>query len=221
MEIKELIIYSKDIQSQIEFYKNTMNLRILQQDIKKVSFRLKNSILTFIENKAFTPYHFAFTIPTDKIVESLDWLKERVSIIEDKQQEIVDFPAWNAESIYFYDAEKNIVEFIMRKNLDNSTKGPFTSDDILEISEIGLATADFEEKFDYLTSFAGIEKFSGGKDVFSAIGSERGLIILIDKNKKDWIPNNDTAYASEFTASVKTEENSYLIKFKDDTLIIA
>lgn len=195
-----------------------MDLEIVSENDLEFSVKVNNSILKFIQNEGFHPYHFAFTIPSNKINESLKWLKERVSILKDGDKDIVDFPTWNAESIYFYDADKNILEFIVRKNLKNSSEGEFGSDDILEISEIGLATQDFEGKFQTLTSIPDIEKFSGGKEVFAAIGSERGLFILIDKNRKDWFPSNDKAYSSEFKVIIGTEKNDYIVTYEDETL---
>ena len=218
MKIKELTLYTNQIEAQKKFYEDLLGLEILTESDKEISFKLQNSILRFVKSKDFHPYHFAFTIPTNKVNESLQWLKERVAIIKDGDNEIVDFPAWNAESIYFYDADRNILEFIARKNLKNSALETFSSADILEISEIGLATEDFEGKFQTLTSIPGVEKFSGGKEVFSAIGSERGLFILIDKNRKDWFPSNDIAYASEFIARIETDKNTYRVKYQNETL---
>ena len=219
MKIRELTLYTDRIKEQKNFYRNVLGLKIIKESDQEFSVQLKNSILKFTKNKTFSPYHFAFTIPTYKISESLIWLKKRLEIIKDGESEIVNFPNWNAQSIYFYDADKNILEFIMRKNLKNSTVGDFNSEDILEISEIGLATEDFEGKLQLLTSISGIDKFSGGKEVFAAIGTERGLFILIDKNKKDWFPNNDKAYSSEFSARIETAANIYKVDFKDDRLI--
>lgn len=57
----------------------------------------------------------------------------------------VDFPDWNAKSVYFYDAEENILEFIARHNLDEPTNdATFTSNHIKRISEIGIAVSDTE-----------------------------------------------------------------------------
>ena len=218
MKIKELTLFTNQIEAQKDFYENLLGLELLNKYDHEISFKLQNSILKFVKNEDFHPYHFAFTIPTNKVKESLQWLKDRVAIIKDGDNEIVDFPAWNAESIYFYDADKNILEFIARKNLKNSTSEAFNSSDILEISEIGLATEDFEGKFQTLTSIPGIEKFSGGKEVFSAIGSERGLFILIDKTRKDWFPSSDKAYASEFTAKIETDNNPYIVKYQKEKL---
>lgn len=220
MKIKELTLYTTQIEAQMKFYAETLGLEILQSDEKEVAFKIGNSILRFLKKSNSKPHHFAFNIPSNKVNEALKWLKERVEIQKDGNAEIVDFPAWNAESIYFYDSDKNILEFIARKNLDNSNIDPFTSEDLLEISEIGLATKDFKEKFDFLISEVEVPKFGGGKEVFSALGSENGLFILIDITQKDWFPTNDKAFAADFVAKIELDGELKTVEFKDETLLI-
>ena len=219
MKIRQLSICAENIEKQRHFYEKILDLKAATANDSAVAFHLRNSILKLIKCPEFKPYHFAFTIPANKIEEALAWLKERVEILTDDPREIVDFPAWNAKSIYFYDADKNIVEFIARKNLDTATHSPFHSSQILEISEIGLATSHFKEKLNQLTSFPGIEKFSGGREVFCAIGSERGLVILIDKDKKDWFPSGDTAYSANFQAIFEVENSVVKMEFNNEKII--
>ncbi|MGO3182880.1 MAG: VOC family protein [Aequorivita sp.] len=220
MKIIELTLYSTQIDAQKKFYGEKLGLEIIHSNEKGVSIKIGKTILRFIQKSVSKPYHFAFNIPSNKVTESLKWLKERVEIQKDGDADIVDFPAWNAESIYFYDADKNILEFIARKNLDNDNYEPFTSDDLLEISEIGLATTEFQEKFDFLISAVGVTKFGGGREVFSALGSETGLFILIDINKKDWFPTNDEAFSAEFIAKIELDGKLKTVEFKNETLLI-
>lgn len=219
MKISELILYTTKIDAQKKFYSETLGLETLHSNGQEVSFKIGKTVLKFIKKSKSKPYHFAFNIPSNKVNESLKWLLERVEIQKDGDSEIVDFPAWNAESIYFYDADKNILEFIARKNLNNDNSNPFTANDLLEISEIGLATNNFKEKFDFLTSEVGVPKYGGGKEVFCALGSETGLFILIDIDRKDWFPTNDKAFAAGFVAKIELEEKLKTVAFKDETLV--
>ena len=218
MKIKELSLYTTQPSVLEDFYKNILGLKLVDKSDGELLFETKNSKLKFIRKNTSRPYHFAFNIASNKIKESLRWLKSRVSILKNKDDDIVDFPAWNAESIYFYDPDKNILEFIARKNLDNKTSGDFSSEDIFEISEIGVATQDFTDKFKTLTAIPGVSKFSGGDEVFCAIGSEYGLFILIDKNRKDWFPGNDKAFSSDFIAVIDTNNTETQVEFKEDTI---
>lgn len=218
MKIKELTLYSKNPEVLENFYHQNLGLHVLSKSKQEISFSLQNSILTFKHSDDATPYHVAFTISSNKITEALSWLKEQLQILKNKEDEIVDFPAWNAESIYFYDPDTNIIEFIVRKNLDFSTPGKFSSSDIIEISEIGLATENFDEKFNQLISIPNLQKFFGNDTIFCAIGSERGLFILIDKNKKDWFPGNDAAFSSPFDAIIEVKGQKFRVRFRNDQL---
>lgn len=218
MKIKELTLHTSQPSVLKDFYKHILGLKLVENSDDELLFELKNSKLRFIRKASSQPYHFAFNIASNKIKEALTWLKSRVSILKNKDDDIVDFPAWNAESIYFYDPDKNILEFIARKNLDNKTEGDFSPEDIIEISEIGVATKDFTEKFKSLTSIPGVLKFSGGDEVFCAIGSDFGLFILIDKNRKDWFPGNDKAFSSEFIAIIQANNVETQVEFKNDTI---
>src|SRR5690554_7188718 len=137
MKLKELTLYTSQPSVLEDFYKHILGLKLVDKLDDELLFELKNSKLRFIRKESSRPYHFAFNIASNKIKEALEWLKSRVSILKNKDDDIVDFPAWNAESIYFYDPDKNILEFIARKNLDNKTEGDFSTEDIFEISEIG------------------------------------------------------------------------------------
>lgn len=118
----------------------------------------------------------------------MQWLKSRITILKDEQDEIIDFRAWNAKAIYFYDQDKNIVELIARKNLKNESDQNFGPEQFLEISEIGVPTRDIESEFSILRNAMGIEIYDGGFGNFCAIGDENGLFICINKDHKNGIP---------------------------------
>lgn len=218
MKIKELTLFTNQIAEQRHFYETILGLEIIEDAKNEISFKTGNSILKFQNKKESKPYHFAFNIPSNQIEGALSWLKERVEIQKDGSREIIDFPAWKANSIYFYDTDKNILEFIARKNLHNTSSNSFSSESILEISEIGIATNNFTEAYNFLTINAKLQKFSGKKEVFCAIGSETGLFILIDKNRKDWFPTNDKAYAADFNLTIEIKEQMKFIEYKNEIL---
>lgn len=58
-------------------------------------------------------------------------------------EKVVEFPDWNAKSVYFYDAEENILEFIARYNLKTTTdEHVFGLHHILNVSEIAFSVED-------------------------------------------------------------------------------
>jgi uncharacterized protein YuzE len=218
MQIRELKIYSSKIKSQADFYSKILGLNIIKLSDKNVSFEFGKSILNIEYKPEATPYHFAINIPANKDLEALDWMKSKVEILKDGKNEIQDFDFWNAKAIYFYDADKNIVELIARKNLNNLSNKKFDGNLFLEISEIGVPTIDIEREFNKLKSLTGIEIFDGGFERFCAIGDENGLFICINKNVKDWFPTNDNAFSSEFEIRLIEKGIEYQIEYKNEEL---
>ena len=219
MQIKELKIYSPNLKAQADFYTKLLGLTIIQEESNFVSIQMGTSFLKIEYKAETTPYHFAINIPANKDIEALAWLKSKVAILKEGPNEIQDFDFWNAKAVYFYDVDKNIIELIARKNLDNSTGKKFDSGLFLEISEIGLPTLDIEKEYNVLHDLTGIEVYDGGFERFCAIGDENGLFICINKEKKDWYPTNEKAYSSDFEIRFIEKGNEYHFQFKNSELM--
>jgi len=114
------------------------------------------------------------------------------------EKEIIDFSNWNAKAIYFYDLDKNIVEFIARKSLRLNSSSKFSSNSILNISEIGLVTNEIQNTFHRLNKIQNIEVFSGDFERFCALGDDNGLFIMVNDNLKKWFPTGDLIQQSDF-----------------------
>lgn len=198
MKITFLKIYSPEVAAQLPFYRDVLQLPVEKISDFEIRVQLGYSVLVIQEDPEATPYHIAFHIPAAREKAALQWLEERVNILNDGDDKIIRFPAWKAKSLYFYDADKNVLEFISRKDLFPARQEIFSEEMIVGISEIGLATDDVEEKFNFLNSNFGLTKFTGDYNRFCATGDDEGLFIIIDKNEKDWIPAGDKAYASPF-----------------------
>jgi catechol-2,3-dioxygenase len=218
MEIKELKIYSSKIKEQADFYSKVLGLTVIKLTEDNVFLEFGKSILNIEFKAETTPYHFAINIPSNKEYEALEWLKSRVGILKEEGNEIQDFDFWNAKAIYFYDKDKNIVELIARKNLNNLSNQKFDSNQFLQISEIGLPTLNIENEFKQLKSLTGIEIFDGGFERFCAIGDENGLFICINKKVKYWYPTNDKAFSSEFEIRLLEKGNEYRIAYKNEKI---
>lgn len=203
---------------QVDFYSHVLGVKMIKRSDENVFFEFGKSILNIEFRPETTPYHFAINIPANKEDEALEWLKSKVEILRDGINEIQDFDSWNAKAIYFYDKDKNIVELIARKNLNNSSTQKFDTNQFLEISEIGIPTLDIQKEFDQLTSLTGIEIFDGSFERFCAIGDENGLFICINKNVKDWFPTNDKAVSSEFEMRLIEKGNEYRIEYKNEEI---
>ena len=117
-------------------------------------------------------YHFAFNIPENKINEAIKWLEKKVELIEYGESNLISFPNWNAHSVYFYDPAGNIVEFIARHNLPNSTDREFSSESILNISEVGMPVTSVKNYCNTLNQMLDENLWWGNLETFAAIGDE-------------------------------------------------
>lgn len=214
MHIKTLILYTPDVERQIQFYSQVLGLTPKESTRESVSFQIGESLLVFKYKHEATPYHFAINIPAYQDKEALAWLKNRVDILKDGNNEIQDFTSWNAKAIYFYDADKNIVEFISRNNLKQVSDLPFNQESLIEISEIGLPTQSIEKEYRLLNKMFGVEVYDGSFHRFCAIGDEHGLFICIDEDRK-WFPVKDRAYYSDFIVDVEFNKKRLAIEYKD------
>ena len=214
MRIINLRLDTKNIERQKQFYSRVLELPIHSDSPDSFVVHLAHTKIYFKENLNATPYHFAINIPGHHESEALFWLKERTSIIPYEDKEIIDFKAWNAKSIYFYDENKNIVELISRRNLSYSPQDKFDHNSLIEVSEIGLYTKSIASIYRYLNQNTGLEIFDGKLDSFCAIGDEHGLFITIDKNKGTWFPSGDKAYPSPF--GMEFVDNNHKFSFDYD-----
>lgn len=218
MKINRLEIKTDKLNAQLHFYRDVLGLVTRDENDHSFEVLIGYSVLKFISSRNFTPYHIAIHIPNKQEENALLWLKEKVEILKNEGDEIVDFPAWNARSVYFYDEDKNVMELISRRNFHAPDSPEFSQKNFLGIAEIGLPTTNIREKFDLLNSHFHLEKFDGNFEVFCAIGDNNGLFIAIDKNKKVWFPTNDKAYSSNFRIKFTNRGNAYSFNFKEDSL---
>lgn len=220
MRIEKLKIFTSQPEKQLRFYRDVLELDIRISSKDSFEVKIGFSVLKVQKKKNVRPYHIAFHIPALQELQALAWLEKKVDILKDGKNEIVDFSSWKAKSVYFYDADKNILEFISRKELFPSKNGIFGVKSLLGISEIGLATDNVQKKFSFLNEHFSLKKFTGDYETFCATGDDEGLFIIVNKNKKTWFPSSDEAFASEFEIGIKTGEVSGKLTFKNDRLEI-
>ena len=199
MNIHTLKLFTSNLEAMSAFYSKTLEIPPVRVSDKEVSFRIGASQLHFLETKeTVRPDHFAFNIPSNQVEEAYKWLKERVRLEPLDGKEVVDFSDWNAHSLYFYDPDHNIVELISRHNLRQAGEGAFGAHSLTEISEIGLPVESIDRSFGELNGRCGLEIYDGCFKQFCAVGDEHGLFILMDRNKKGWLPNHDEAFPANF-----------------------
>ena len=196
MKILEIEIQTDNIKETETFYSEILGLQLVNKNQNSISFKAGQSKLTFIKSDNINPkYHFAFNIPNNKLEEAILWAKSRLSLIENDENGIIaNFESWNANAIYFYDNNNNIVEFIARFDLENSTEKPFDISVIESISEIGIVTDKPLDLAETLIESYNLVYFnkSTKSEKFAALGNDNGLFIIVETNRK-WYPTEHKA----------------------------
>lgn len=220
MEIQTLQLACADLEAMKAFYSETLEISVLEASADSFSVKIGQSTLRFKQAKNPTPYHFAFNIPSEQIEQAYNWLNPRVAIELTDGSPVANFESWNAKAIYFYDPDKNIVEFIARKNLNIPGERTFGPASLISISEIGVSQTSIESFYNQVKQELGLSKYSGNFDSFCAIGTETGLFIVVNPKNKNWYPNGDPIHASPFEAEVQSPKGTAIIRYNANQLTI-
>jgi hypothetical protein len=199
MILQEIRLQTNRLFPLYHFYKNVLELPVT--DDSDTQFTIHTGLTKLIFEKtqdplSFPNYHFAFNIPSNRIQEAHDWLKEKTELlwIEDYKSYIADFTNWNANSVYFLDPAGNIAELIARADLNDIVNEPFSSKHVRSVSEIGLVFPEkgFQRSVEQLLKDHNLEYFSKQPPLekFCAIGNDEGLFIIVPENRS-WYPCKD------------------------------
>ncbi|KAB8152744.1 VOC family protein [Kordia sp. TARA_039_SRF] len=198
MKISELTLFTTNLEAQQHFYTKVLELPLMAADAEKFTVKLGVSSLTFVKSNHSQQAHFAINISSYKIQQALQWIQKRTNILLCDGETIADFSGWNAEALYFYDKDRNIVEFIARKDIDVMNTHPFSTADLLSISEIGIVSTDNKAIYHQINEMRPIEIYDGDFDKFCALGNPEGLFILVNHTKKKWYPTLEEAFPVDF-----------------------
>ncbi len=219
MLLEQLILQTKNINELYNFYKNMLQLEVIQPDAKTISINAGKTRLIFeqTDNAEKPFYHFAFNIPSNKIEDALHWLKDKVEVlwIEDYKKYIAEFTNWNARSVYFLDATGNIVELIARFDLHDEVDEPFSSSHIRNVSEIGIVlnAEKFDANVDKIKQEYQFEYFSKQPPLkyFRAIGNDEGLFIVVPE-QRNWYPTNIPCKIFPLSISFENNNQEYRLQ---------
>jgi len=192
MNITYLELPTKDLQAQKDFYSNVLELPV-NLSAEKLEVIIGTTTLVFTEalSDFDGAYHFAFNIPENHFGTAKRWISNRILLLHDEAgKDEFESESWNSNSVYFKDAAGNVLEFIARHNLKNAVSGEFDSNQILNISEIGLPSEDVIAFANELCAKLGLSVFKQEPNAtFTPIGDDHGLFILPIQNRI-WIPNS-------------------------------
>lgn len=220
MKIIELTLLTNDLPETKRFYGQTMGFKIDHETETDISFGVGTSKLIFqqVLETLKPKYHLAFNIPSNQLEEAIQWTLERTGLIETEGSPIADFDHWNAKAIYFYDNQMNVLEFIVRNDLNNPSNEVFSVDSILNINEIGIV-ADQPLQFAHeIIEKTGTQYFPKGpkRADFVAIGDETGLLVVSGPNR-NWYPTNDSAEKWKVQAIIKMADQEFELEWNGES----
>lgn len=192
MNITYLELITKDLQKQYEFYSNILGLSVNLLSAKlEVQAGETQLVFTKAEPDFDGAYHFAFNIPENQLAQAIQWSSSRFPVLhDDTGKEIFDSKSWNSHSVYFKDPAGNILEFIARHDLTNAVTEEFTSEQMLNVSEIGLPSENVIELADRLCTQLGVSVFHQEPNgTFTPVGDDHGLFILPIRDRI-WMPQS-------------------------------
>ncbi|HNH05778.1 MAG TPA: hypothetical protein PLF18_13595 [Anaerolineales bacterium] len=191
MFINRLELPALDLIAQRDYYANVLELPVhLEGDSLLVKAGKTDLIFTQAPPQWEGAYHFCFNIPENQFPYAKAWLSARIPLVkDDKSNDEFNSQSWNSTSLYFKDAAGNILEFITRHRQQNSVNSPFNSGQILQVSEIGLASQDVISFAKELCAKLSVSVYEQDfNDTFTPIGDEDGLFILPVEGRI-WYPN--------------------------------
>jgi catechol 2,3-dioxygenase-like lactoylglutathione lyase family enzyme len=200
MKILSLELSTMNLSKMKHFYLEQLSFPLKGESDDSFTITAGHTELTFTYDRdQKNPfYHFAMDIPNNQIQEVHDWLLKKgchildATTIEEANiyadEKIVFFGETNAQSVYFFDPQGNLVEFIARKNLDNSSVKPFDPLSIINISEIGFSLQnDVEQTIDKLCTEFDVTPYTGDGKTFQILGNDQGMFIL-GAGTRTWYP---------------------------------
>ncbi|MBB3126481.1 catechol-2,3-dioxygenase [Paenibacillus rhizosphaerae] len=192
MKIQQLTINTRNFAEMKQFYDEKLGLPVAEEQPDRVTIQAGGSQL--ILQKAAAPgeqsmYHIAFTIPTNQLGAAKKWAAQRgIRLFRDQDGDQFHFKNWNADALYFYDPDENLIEFIAHHSFDNAEDEDFTSSQLLRISEIGLPVDDVGAAVERIQTTLGLSMWSGDGRQFAAMGDAEGLLIVVDRDRP-WFPD--------------------------------
>ncbi|WP_420580018.1 VOC family protein [Reichenbachiella sp.] len=199
MKFNKLKLGSKSVKKQLEFYADILGFEIIKNTSDELEIRAGLTKFAFSE-KLYPPdlYHFCFLIPTGSLESSIQFLDSRdIDLLPFEGENIIHFDT--GRSIYFFDPDGNIAEFIERPSLDYPIKQSFDINDIICVNEIGLPVANTLDMSHKLMTYHGIEPINPKtwNEKFCWVGDHEGAVIVV-KEGRHWMPTELPAVINDF-----------------------
>lgn len=185
MRIRQLTIATGDPEGQAAFYGERLGLPVGRDD-DTVEVRLRESTIRFerAEPGVDARYHFAINVPGDSIRAAVSWLAERAEPLSFDGDPVRGDVGEGC--VYFLDAGGNVVELIASPHIEGA--GEFGSESLIELAEVGVASADPAATVAAVEEAFGEPVYWGGPESeLTAVGDHHAVVIVAPVGR-GWIP---------------------------------
>lgn len=205
MRLSAVTLPVPDVSDAVSFFGGILGLPVESSDTAALVHVGPTCLRFQASSEARSSHHLAITIPVGKLAAGKAWLRDKTHLLSlSGQDEFEGRRAWNSRSVYFAGPHESVLELIERRELANSTPGPFSSSDLLCISEVGIAVEDVLGTSEILKTEAGVLPYGGPPaHDFAAVGDVHGLLILVSPGRP-WLPTAD-----RLVAAVPTSVTAY------------
>lgn len=209
-QLLSISLPANDLPQQQLFYEGIMRLPLLEKNANSLTFEVGSSRLTFYKAEDFKgPYHFAMDVASNHLQAMQTWANNRFRLLSEAEDEMIYFHSdnWNADQVYFFDPDGNIVEIIARHTRQIYAPTEFKPETAwLNLSEIGLAVPEVAQAVEGLGKGIGWSPYLGVVgDTFCALGDHDGLLILVQEGRM-WFPERrQPAQALPLTVQLQTD----------------
>lgn len=201
-----------------KFYGGLLGFPVVARSDDSVSFQTGWTKLTFRRRDFSWPSHFAFNIPHHQILSAAHWLKQRLSLLtDDNDEEVFEFSSWQAKATYFCDPEGNRVEFIARAGMRSDVVGAFDLPQVIGLSEVGIPTENVIGLAEELRKRCALKPYGEHSEQFCPVGSPAGMLILVETGRL-WFPDNAVAAVPQPVAMRFRDEEFkwFTLKFREE-----
>lgn len=220
MLFQKLKIGLKNYENQREFYQEILGFHVSTQIASELSVQAGTTSLVFSKQiRAPDLYHFCFLIPTGSLESAIDFLDSRdIVILPFHGEKIVHFDT--GKSVYFFDPDGNIAEFIERPLLSYPQKNSFNINDIICVNEIGNPVSNPLETSHILMTKHGVRPINPEKwtDKFCWVGDHEGAIIVV-KEGRHWMPTEIPGVLNDIELDYTGNEKTYHLKVENGKII--
>jgi hypothetical protein len=197
VRILELTLAGRDPAAQSAFWGERLGLPVREGPAGACEVSLRASTIRFEQaSPGVDPrYHFAINVPQGSIAAAAAWIADRHELLafhgdpDEEEGATVVHSDRGTSAFYFLDGGGNVAELIDNSHLTNGSGAPFGPESLLEIAEIGLATADTQATRAVIQEALSAGVLWGGQDgsLLTAIGDDHGVVIVAPTGR-GWIP---------------------------------